>query len=129
MREGSRSRSSRTTVPFPTPEGPEMTNSLPRGGIAVLLVGELGEQRFALLRAESADAPARGDVELLHELASPDLADAGERLQDVGDLHLPDRVVALREDVLEVPLARLQLRLQLRSLAAGLRGLGERGLR
>src|SRR5207248_8800294 len=121
----------RTTVPFPTPEGPETTNSRPRdagSGIAVLLVGELGEQRLPLLRAEPADATARGDVELLHQLAGTNLSDPGEGLEHVRDLHLPDRVVALGEDVLQVPLAGLQLRLQLGALASRLRGLGERGL-
>ena len=61
---------------------------------------ELDVQGALEAKARIPDAARGGDVEPLHDLAGPDLPDAGQRLQDGGDLHLPDHLVALlAEDV------------------------------
>ena len=49
-----------TTVPFPAPEGPEMTNNEaagPSGSGLRLAMGELGEQVLFLFGAQAAHAP------------------------------------------------------------------------
>src|ERR671915_201416 len=99
---------------------------MPRRSIAALLLGELAEERIALLGAEPADATARGDVEALHDLARPDLPHTRERFQNRGHLHLSDGVVALAgQHVGERELARLELALELRPLPPCLGGLLE----
>src|SRR5512133_3092168 len=98
-----------------------MTKRLPRRLSAALLLGELVEQRVALLRAETANATARRDVELLHQLPCPDLPHAGQGFQNGRHLHLADGVVAVpAENVLQRQLPRLQLTLELGALAASL---------
>src|ERR687891_1018868 len=99
---------------------------MPRRSIAALLLGELAEERIALLRAESANATTRGYVEALHDLPRPDLPHARERLQNRGHLHLADGVVALAgQHVGERELPRLELALELCPLPARLGGLLE----
>src|SRR5262245_14362122 len=120
---GSMRRSSWTTLPLPTPEGPEITMSRPERAAspvatARLLLGEFGEERFLLLGTQAAYAAAAGDLEALHDLARAHLADAGKRLEDRRHLHLADRVVVLlRQHVLECSLARLEFSLEFGPLA------------
>src|SRR5215217_6479402 len=92
-----------TIEPLPTPDGPASTISLPRrpdrwhpppsvtARCLLLLAAELGEQGVLLLGAQAADPAGGGDVELFHDLAGTDLADAGHALQHAGDLHLAHR--------------------------------------
>src|ERR671922_10922 len=99
---------------------------MPRRSIAALLLGELAEERIALLRAQSANATTRGYVEALHDLPRPDLPHARERLQNRGYLHLADGVVALAgQHVGERELPRLELALELCPLPSRLGGLLE----
>src|SRR5512139_1269075 len=101
-----------TTVPFPTPPGPEMTmiRGRPSGG-------ELVEQPLALLGAEAADPAGVRDPDLLHRAAGLHLPDAREGLEDGDDLHLADDVVALGlvEQLPERGGAHLELLLELRA--------------
>src|SRR6476661_7280031 len=124
---GCRRRTSATTVPLPTPEGPESTVS--RAGEAVatrrprpgsspraaepsddLLVLELGLQSLALVGTQTTHAAGRGDLQALHDLRSPRLAHSGQGLQDGGDAHLADHLVgvALLEDVADCGALALQ---------------------
>ena len=64
----------RETVVVPEPGSPEMVISKRAA------LGEGGEQRLALLLAETADAAGVGDADLLHRAARLHLADAGQRL-------------------------------------------------
>src|SRR5262245_46518555 len=96
---GSRERRRSTTLPFPTPEGPARTISVPRRTRASLLLAELREQLLALLAAQPAHAARRGDVELLHDLLGAHLADTRQRLEHRRDLHLAEGVVLV--DLLE----------------------------
>src|SRR6478736_6980256 len=117
---GSRERRRSTTLPFPTPEGPARTISVPRCTRASLLLAELREQQFALLAAQSADPTRRGDVELLHDLLRAHLADTGQRLEHRRDLHLAEGVVlvGLLEQIGQRALAGLKLPLDLCALLA-----------
>src|SRR3954452_17716809 len=90
---GSRDRKRSTTLPFPTPEGPARTISVPRRTRASLLLAELRQELLALLAAQPPHAPSGGDVELLHDLLRAHLADTGERLEHGRDLHLAQGVV------------------------------------
>src|SRR2546430_15886354 len=56
---------------------------------------ELPEQCLALLVAEAAQAAAVRDLQLLHELSRPDLADPGQRLQLRPHLEPADAVVRI----------------------------------
>ena len=76
------------TLPLPTAVGPASTVSL---GVSV----KLGHQRRSLLGAKSSDPARLRDLDLLHDLACPDLADARHRLDEVQDLHLADHFVGL----------------------------------
>ena len=121
-----------TTVPLPTPEGPDRTVSAGTSGARAQAVGgraELRLERLALLDAEPADAPARGDLQRLHDPLRLDLADAGHRLQHGADLHLADGLVALAvgEELGQRGADALELRLELGPGLAGLGGLRERG--
>src|SRR5215217_6054043 len=131
-RSGRAASSLATMAPFPTPDGPASTISLPRrpgcwsppppvnAGL-LLLAAELGEQGVLLLGAEATDAARGGDVELLHDLAGPHLADPGHALEHAGDLHLADRLVGvLGQDGGQAHVAALELSLELGSLAARL---------
>jgi hypothetical protein len=76
------SRSSRTTVLLPTPEGPDRTVSRGRVVPAVIkqpsgAAAELPLEGGELLRTEPADATALRDADLFHDLAGPHLAHAG----------------------------------------------------
>ena len=105
-------------VPFPTPEGPARTISLPVPyGACVYFLPNLVSSSSRCLH------PARGcggcgDVELLHDLLGPDLADAGERLEHRRHLHLAQRVVlvGLLEQIGQRALAGLELPLDLGAL-------------
>src|SRR5439155_2048219 len=90
---------------------------------------ELPEQCFALLVAEAAQAAAVCDLQLLHDLGGPDLADAGQRLEHGRDLELADDVVCLGplKNRRERGLTRLELLLQLSAGLADLRSLLQRG--
>ena len=88
QRLGLRRASAATTVPLPTPEGPDSTVS--RAGVgdvetgAVTCLGpaaELGDERGALLGAKAAHPPGGGDAEPLHDLRGAHLANARQRLQ------------------------------------------------
>ena len=92
--DGSRSRSLRTTVPLPTPDGPAITSRTARSGPAHDL--RVAEQAFALVAAEPAEPTTLADVELRHDPARLHLADAGQRLEHAHDLELRERVVARR---------------------------------
>src|SRR6266704_6261715 len=90
---------------------------------------ELSEQCLALLVAEAAQAAAVRDLQLLHDLGRPDLADPGQRLEHGRDLELADDVIRLGpfKDRRERGLTRLELLLQLSAGLADLRSLFQRG--
>src|SRR3954467_15931275 len=117
---GSRDRTRATTLPFPTPEGPARTISVPRRTRASLLLAELRQELLALLAAQPTHAPRCGDVELLHDLLRAYLAHAGQRLEHRRDLHLAEGVVliGLLEHIGERALAGLELPLDLCALLA-----------
>src|SRR5829696_1638172 len=60
-----------------------------------LLAAELGEQRLALAVPKAAQPATRCDLQPLHRLLGSDLADAWQRLEQRGDLHLAKDVVLL----------------------------------
>src|ERR1700712_4472675 len=66
-----------------------------------LLPAELRLERAALVGAQAAAPPGRGDLQPLHDLGRAGLADAREGLQDGRYPHLADDLVglALLEDV------------------------------
>src|SRR5215218_7997593 len=130
-RSGRAASSLATIEPLPTPDGPARTISLPRrpdrwyppplvnARCLLLLAAELGEQGVLLLGAQATDPAGGGDVELLHDLAGPHLADPGHALEHAGDLHLADRLVGvLGQDGGQAHVAALELSLELGSLAA-----------
>src|SRR5215217_9000177 len=131
-RSGRAASSLATMAPFPTPDGPASTISLPRrpgcwsppppvnAGL-LLLAAELGEQGVLLLGAQATDPAGGGDVELLHDLTGADLADPGHALEHAGDLHLAHRLVGIfGKDGGQAHVATLELGLELGSLAARL---------
>src|SRR5262245_13769997 len=117
---GSRERRRSTTLPFPTPEGPARTISVPRRTRASLLLAELRQELLALLAPQAADATRGGDVELFHDLLRAHLADTRERLEHRRDLHLAEGVVlvGLLEHIGQGALAGLELPLDLCALLA-----------
>src|SRR5687767_15974874 len=105
-----------------------MTNRMPLGSDAARSVGggsawgrpakagllrELGEQLFALLRAQAAHSTRRADGELFHDLAGADLPDARQRFENQRHLHLPDGVVVGLQHLLQREFPGLELALQL----------------
>src|ERR1700754_745700 len=137
---GERARTSWITAARPASEGPVRTVSRAAGRASSCMVtsslyprdgsaaGELSKERLALLVAQTAQTAAVGDLELLHDLGSPDLADTRHRLQDGRDLELADDVVRLGpvEHGGEGGLALLELLLQLGTGFADLRCLFQR---
>src|SRR5690348_4912638 len=83
---GSTARSRAPIVPLPAPEVPARTRRTPRRGRVEpgcdSSAGKLLEQRPPLIRAEAAQTPALGDLELRHDVAGPHLAHARQRLED-----------------------------------------------
>ena len=79
--------------------------------------------QWSIKVTEAPQAAALGDLQLLHDLRCPDLADAGHRLQHSRDLELADDVVGLRtvDHGSKRRLALLELLLQ---LSASLTDLG-----
>src|SRR6476661_2660109 len=136
-------RTSATTVPLPTPEGPESTvrrageagctrrprpgssirsdHPAPGRGSADLLAAELRFERLALVGPQTADPPGRGDLQSLHDLRSPRLADSRQGFQDRGDPHLADHLVGVAplQDVTHGGALALQLLAQFRPRLAG----------
>src|SRR5207248_11149084 len=88
------------------------------------------QQGLSLLSAEAAHAPGLADSDLLHQAASPHLADARKGLEQRDNLHLADHLIAvgLLEQLLETGGAHLQLLPQLSAAAASGGGFVERGL-
>ena len=75
---------------LPTPEGPAITNRMPRRAAkAGGLLRELGQQQLALLGAQSTDTTGGADVELFHDLAGANLADAGQDSSTTDTFILP----------------------------------------
>ncbi|CDZ88366.1 hypothetical protein RHRU231_400008 [Rhodococcus ruber] len=134
-RSGTRLRSRRTTVDFPTAEGPASTTSRPLRVVEPLsdtvcasattgcsgVEVEPGEQRLALTVAQAAQAARRGDLEFGHDLLRLDLADLRQGLEQGGHLHLAEDLVVLGigQDLLEVGAAALQAVLELSPGATG----------
>ena len=58
-------------------------------------IAELVQQCLTLSLAQPPNAPARGDLELLHHGRGADLADTGQRLQQRGKLQLGNGFVVL----------------------------------
>lgn len=82
---GSRERTSRTIVPFPAPDGPEMMNSRPRWATSAgdddsesSTSGETCHEVFELTCPEALYSSTRGDVEFGHGLGGFGLAESGE---------------------------------------------------
>src|SRR3546814_14811185 len=77
------------TVPLPTAVGPASTTRRAGAGVPVTVGSltasapraELGLEGRDLLDAEAANTAALSDAQPLHQLAGPDLAQAGPRLQ------------------------------------------------
>src|ERR1700722_10852950 len=80
-----------------------------------------------LVGAQPPDAAALRDAEALHDLLCADLAHAGHRLDEGGDLDLADHVVgrALLDDLGDRCRAPLEAVLDVSALLAGDPGLGE----
>ena len=110
-------RTSLTTVPFPAPEGPETTKSLPvfpAGSCSRLAMSELGEEILFLLRSETSHPARLGDVQTLHDLASSHPAYTWKRFENGRDFHLADDLVRRPiEEVAQARAAALQLLFQL----------------
>src|SRR5688572_113572 len=103
---GTSSRNRRISVPFPTPEGPVTTNSLPR-----LSPDEMADELTPLALGEPTDRLARRDPALREDLVDLHVAVLGHREQHVGHLRGEDvvRRVAqqngdVRAPILELPL-------------------------
>src|ERR1035438_7396229 len=120
------------TVPFPTAVGPARTTSRLLGDAINSRSGlfEARDQRGDLVVAEATDATGLGDADLVHDLARPDPADPGHRLEQCRDLHLPDDVIVLAVSdhlrqrtlsVLQAVLDRCPLTTSDRRLRKGLR--------
>src|SRR5947209_12351072 len=89
------------TVPLPTAVGPARTvrrrlpdplwpaRSTARSAVEAL------DERGDLVRPETPHAPRLGDPDLLHDLPGAHLANAGQRLEEGGDLDLADHLVGL----------------------------------
>src|SRR5688572_26727950 len=114
-------------VPFPTPDGPAITSKTLMIGRA--RSGEALEQPATLVVAETAQASALADVELLHQASRLHFSDSRQRLERAHDLQLGDRGVgiALFEQLFERQAAGLELLLHLRALTPGRGCLRERG--
>src|SRR5207248_3514616 len=124
------------------PEVPARTSSTPRRARSPSVApaalspsaDKLLEQRAPLVRAQPAQAPALGDLELRHQVTRPDLADAGQRLEHTHDLQFREhvaRLVAALGRIEQLPQgerADFELVLHLRTLATGNRRLLQREL-
>src|SRR2546421_1566834 len=126
----SRPRKGRAGRRAEPPDAPRRRCSLLVCTLSDSLAGsELPKQCLALLVAQAAQAAAIGDLELLHDLGRPDLADPRQRLKHGRDLELADDIVRLGalKDRRQRGLARLELLLQLSAGLADLRSLLQRG--
>src|SRR5262245_2454421 len=89
---GERARISSITLSLPTPDGPDRTTSraagrasssmftacfYPESASHSSVCGKLSKQCLSLLLAQAAQTAAVSDLQLLHDLGRPDLADAG----------------------------------------------------
>src|SRR4051794_16931839 len=83
------------TVPLPTAVGPARTVNRRRPPCSTTSAVETLDERRDLVGAQAAHPARLGDPDLLHDLAGPHLADAGQRLEQRGDLDLADHLVAL----------------------------------
>ena len=81
------------------------------------------EQLRLLLGAEPLDTAVVGDLDVLHDLAGLDLADAGQRLEQGDDLELADVDVVGGQRVGQCHRAHLEPGLDLGACGAGLCGL------
>src|SRR3712207_4380317 len=126
---GCRRRTACTTLPLPTPEGPDSTVRRDATGRSAAMsvesfagsgvrAAELLDQSRTLLGTKAPDAPGRADLQPLHDLGGTDLAHAGECLEDGRDLHLADDlvVVGVGQDRLEAGPGVLQTLLDLGTL-------------
>src|SRR4051812_27771481 len=88
-------------VPFPTAVGPARTVSRrgPGGTFAspraTRSAVETLDERGDLVGTQATDAPGLRDPDLFHDLAGPDLAHAGQGLQQCRHLDLADHLVGL----------------------------------
>ena len=119
-------------VDLPTAEGPAKTTSRPFPftfvtDCALSVEAEALEQSAALTVTEAAQTAGLGDLELLHDLASLDLAHLRHCLEECGDLGLADDLVGLSlvQDLLEVGVSTLEGCLELGALLARLGSLSE----
>jgi hypothetical protein len=94
------------TLDFPTPDGPDMTRSLPRGRGS----GEGVEEELPLPDAESSDLAVLRNAVLLHESLRLHLAHTGHGCEQRVDLGSRDDVVRFRtlEDLGEGEASRLE---------------------
>jgi len=90
-----------------------------------MLIAELVQQCLTLSLAQPPNAPARGDLELLHHGRGADLADTGQRLQQRGNLQLGNGFVVLGvvQNLLQGGTSPLEPPLELGAGPAGGRGL------
>src|SRR5664280_2151741 len=109
------------TVPFPAPEGPEITNTEEMASPA-----EVREQLAALPLGEPADGLAGADAALFHDARRLDLAALRRRHQEVRDLGGEQVLRRFNEDVPEARRAALEVGLERRPAAADLIGPGQR---
>src|SRR5450830_169520 len=108
------------TVPFPAPDGPEITNT------AGMSASEAGEQLGALALRETTDGLARADAALLHDarrLHAPALGRSHEKVDHLGG---EQEVGRSDEDVADARVAALEVGLQSGPAAAHLVGPAER---
>src|ERR1700712_3775345 len=86
---GCRRRTAWTTLPFPTPEGPDSTVRRDATGSRIELFragsgvagAELGDQGGTLLGTEPPDASRGADLQAFHDLVRTHLAHAGQGLE------------------------------------------------
>src|SRR5450759_3863349 len=108
------------TVPFPAPDGPEITNT------AGMSASEVGKQLGTLALRETTDGLARADAALLHDarrLHAPALGRSHEKVDHLGG---EQEVGRSDEDVADARVAALEVGLESGPAAAHLVGPAER---
>lgn len=113
------------SVPFPAPDGPEMTMSL---AMALRLRGRLEEldQLPPLARSQTDDGLGRTHPALLEHLGGLDLSELGNRHDQVEDLGGVDVLGRVGQDVADVDAASLKLVFEACPLGANAVGTLER---